>query len=226
MEQQISRDVQVSSLQINSSDRHQFELLECRPIRPNGVSVIVLSEIFGLTDYIRDVCKKFAHKGFYACSPALYNRIGTRSFKYDVEQLEHKDSTKLLDVSKSLLDIKATIEHAKQHGRVAIIGYSFGATLGWLSATQERDIFYFFGYYGNRIALNLDNKPLCDYDLVFGLKDHGYTKERAELIDKSLPKENVHLYDVEHGFDCHHRPATYNGKLSESIFENIVSKLL
>jgi len=195
------------------------------PLNPLGCSVIILGEIFGLTDYIKDVCKRYAGAGVNAYAPALYNRLGKECFTYSQEEEAHAASTKVLKVDEALLDIRATVEHAKPHGSVALIGFSYGATLGWLAAFKDNDISYLGGYYGNRIALNLDQRPHCPYDLIFGLDDHGLTPERLVALKDNLPPQNVHFLKAVHGFDCHHRPSTFNEKLSNESFQLVLGRL-
>lgn len=210
---------------VRSTDGHQFNLFTALAANPSGHSVVILGEIFGLTDYIKDVARRYADHGIDAYAPALYNRIGKESFPYSQEEEAHAASTKILKVDEALMDIHSSIDQAGDKGPVAVVGFSYGATLGWLAASANEKVSYFAGYYGNRIALNLEHKPACPYDLIFGLNDHGLTPDRLALIKDNLPPENLHILRAVHGFDCHHRPNTFDGNLSRETFEMILSKL-
>ena len=58
--------------------------------RPHGKAnlplVLVVQEVFGVHEHIRDICRRFAHQGYYAIAPSLYFRQGDPG-KYDMNSL-------------------------------------------------------------------------------------------------------------------------------------------
>ena len=222
-----SSEVNVHTRRERSKDGHVFDLYCVEPVCSRGVAAIVLGEIYGLNNYVKEVCERYANAGVAAFAPNLYARLGQNVvFSYSQEVEAHAASVQKLKVEEAILDIAQSVESAHKYRRVCIVGFSYGATLGWIASSRIQNLNYFCGYYGNRIALNLELHPVCNFDLIFGLRDTGLSNERLALIKERIPACNLHLLNIGHGFDCHDRLDKYSPEFSMKCFEMCLSRML
>ena len=121
---------------LTASDGHRFTAWHARP---NGVpkgGVIVLQEIFGLTDHIQQVTETFSEAGYEAIAPALFDRIET-GVKLEYTNIERGLELKNASPFETcLLDIQAALAFIAPHGKSAVVGYCWGGTLAYLAACQ------------------------------------------------------------------------------------------
>jgi len=214
------------TMTVESKDGHSFDCFVAKKfdIEPRGV-VICLGEIFGLTDYLKDVCRRFANENYLAIAPDLYSRLGVSQFSYADKEMAHQAATQQLDQRLAIDDIEATIKEAEKFGNISLVGFSYGATLGWLACSKNPSVQYFAGYYGNRIALYTEVSPQCPYDLFFGSKDVSLSEERKSIIESCIASSNNHFFDVGHGFDCKDRPEDFDQETSEVAFKLVLFNL-
>lgn len=176
------------------------------------MGIVVLQEIFGVNHHIRSVVDRFAAEGFTAIAPALFDRV-----KPDVElgydEPGFSEGAKLasaLQRDKVLTDIHAAMHFIHREmggGKVGVVGYCFGGSYAWFSATQLRPDAA-VGYYGGMIAKSLaEAAPHCPVMLHFGAKDEHIPADAAGKIRAAHPEIPVYVYDAGHGFSCNERPS-------------------
>ena len=173
---------------------------------PRG-GMVVLQEIFGVNGHIRDVADRYAAQGYRAVAPALFDRV-----KPDVE-LGYDESGMTNGVAlakqtvpeKTLQDVQAAIEEAAKAGPVGVVGYCWGGTLAFESASQLTGVAAAVGYYGGGIANALDKQPKVPLMLHFGEHDTHIPIADIETIKATLPDTPVYTYPAGHGFNCDQR---------------------
>jgi carboxymethylenebutenolidase len=105
-----------------------------------------------------------------------------------------------------LADVQATIdEAAKSGGKVAVIGYCWGGSLAYLSATRLKGIAGAVGYYGGAIAANAAEKTRVPVMLHFGETDQSIPMTDVEKVRAAHPEIALHVYPAGHGFNCDER---------------------
>jgi carboxymethylenebutenolidase len=107
----------------------------------------------------------------------------------------------------ALKDVAASINHARllwSDLKVAVLGYCFGGSLAWLSATRL-DLAAAVCYYGGQIAQRAAEIPRCPVMLHFGAKDTHIGPGEIEKIREAHPDLPLFLYDAGHGFNCDQR---------------------
>ena len=115
---------------------------QARPDRPGRfATVLVIEEIFGVHDYIKDVCRRLAHAGFLAVAPELYARLADLSKMTDPQTIVRDVISKAPDAT-VLSDLDATAAWAAAHGqgdasRLAVIGFCRGGRDTWLYAAHN-----------------------------------------------------------------------------------------
>ena len=169
-------------------------------------TVIVLQEIFGITDHIKDVCKQYAAHGYLAIAPALFDRI-KKNIVLDYSSFaEGRDYKMQLQDEQVLLDIAASAATAENDLKVAVIGFCFGGALSYLASTRL-NLDCAISYYGGGIAEKYINQnPLCPIMYHFGALDPIIPSTDVAAIQSNHPEGVFHIYeDAGHGFNCSDR---------------------
>ncbi len=147
---------------INSSDGGEFDAYLALPAAGFGPGIVVLQEIFGVNQFMRDVCDWYAAHGFVAVCPDLFWRQERGVDMTDKSEAEWQKAFALyqgLDQSKAVEDSAAAVEYLRRHpagsGRVGAVGFCLGGNLAWLlSARFNPDCAV--GYYGVGIEKTLN----------------------------------------------------------------------
>lgn len=174
--------------------------------RPKG-ALVVVQEIFGVNRHIRNVTDRFAALGYTSIAPALFDRARRDvELGYDEAGITAgRDLRGEVKLEDTLLDLAATIQSLEKVGPVGVIGYCWGGSLAYLSATRLGGLACAIGYYGGMIAAHADEKPKVPVMLHFGEKDHGIPLTDVEKIRKARPEVEIFLYPADHGFSCDER---------------------
>ena len=99
--------------------------------------LVVIQEIFGVNNHIRDMCDRFAAHGYAVCAPALFDRdergVELGSTQADID--EGRAYRMKLDDANVMQDVEAAAAHLGGK-KLAIVGYYFGGTVAWWGATR------------------------------------------------------------------------------------------
>ena len=138
-----------------------FSAYVARPAAGRAPAVVVIQEIFGVNQVMRDLTDAFAEAGFLAICPDLFWRIEPGIDITDKSEAEWKRAFELFnafDVDQGVKDIGATIAHARGDrgcsGPVGAVGYCLGGLLAFLTATRT-DVDAAVSYYGVGIEQRL-----------------------------------------------------------------------
>ncbi len=189
----------------HAADGHRFSLWQELPTEPALGAVIVLQEIFGVNNHIRDVCAQFAANGFAAFAPQLFDRIGGHAeFGYDDAGIsEGRARIAALRWEDALLDVAASIRHASYWGTVGAVGYCWGGSLAWLCATRLQ--IPAVSYYGARSLPFIEETPASPVILHFGERDALIPADYRASFAARHPQVPQYLYAAGHGFNCNER---------------------
>jgi carboxymethylenebutenolidase len=191
-------------IQLISKDNHELDAYVSSPKIKEKGSIIVIQEIFGITDHIKSVCKTFSSHGYKTIAPALYDRF-EKNIILDYNQIEEGKSFKeRLAINHAMNDINAAISIC--NGPVAIVGYCYGGMLSHVAASKLK-LNCAVSYYGGLIAENhLDKSPNCPIMYHFGERDIAIPMESVDLIMNEYPNAIIHTYpEAGHGFNCEMR---------------------
>ncbi|HEX8147375.1 MAG TPA: dienelactone hydrolase family protein [Pyrinomonadaceae bacterium] len=195
---------------------------------------LVVQEIFGVHEHIKDVCRRFAKLGYLAVAPSLYARQG------DTTQLKMEDVMKVVarvPDEQVMSDLDSTVAYARATGksdgkRVGITGFCWGGRIVWLYSAHSRELDAGVAWYGRLVAnpgqpanpltprqpvdvVDELNAPVLG---LYGGKDQGIPLESVERMRAALAKskskaaarsEVVVYPDAGHGFHADYRPS-YN----------------
>lgn len=210
----------------------------------NGVwpCVVVIQEIFGVNEHIRDVTERIAREGYVAIAPAIYQRQAP-GFEtgYTPESIaegrQYKDQTQtseLLGDIQVAIDYLYTLPQVKKEG-VRTIGFCFGGLVVYLAATLP-DVKATASFYGAgipswapgetepTIAKTPDIKGTIY--LFFGLEDASIPvsdteKIEAALTDANIPHKIFRYPGADHGFFCDRR-GSYNAEAAQDAWHKVL----
>src|SRR2546425_11635825 len=103
--------------------------------------VLVVQEIFGVHEHIKDVCRRLAKLGYLAVAPEVYARQGDVSKLSDINEIREKVVSKVPD-AQVMADLDATVAWAKDSGegnveKLGITGFCWGGRIVWLYAARN-----------------------------------------------------------------------------------------
>lgn len=180
-------------------------------VEPQGArrgGLLVIQEIFGVTEHIREVADGYAADGYEVLAPSLYDREepGLQA-SYSPEDVQ-----KAIRIARnehpfdlSVKDTQTCIDVLKSKGHVFITGYCYGGSVTWAGACRCNGLSAASGYYGGNIAQMAQETPKCPTILHFGRHDHGIPLEVADKVKSLHPEVEVYIYDAGHGFNSDRR---------------------
>jgi carboxymethylenebutenolidase len=193
-------------IDITASDSHRLGAYLAEPgARPRG-ALVVIQEAFGVNDYVRSVCDRYAAEGYLAIAPALYDRQ-RRDATFGYEKTDMDAARQLragLVWADVLKDVDAAVNEVTSAGKVGIVGYCVGGSVAWLAA-QHLNIAAAVSYYGRDIVGMRDRPPRCPTMLLFAERDAHIPLGDVETIRTTFPELPIYVLPGEHGFDCDKR---------------------
>jgi carboxymethylenebutenolidase len=187
--------------------------------------VLVIEEIFGVHEYIKDVCRRLAKEGYFAVAPELYARIADLSKYTDVPTILREVIAKTPD-DQLLKDLDATVAWAANHGgdtkRLGVTGFCRGGRNTWLYAAHNPRLKAAVAWYGPVLSPTSPIQPRTPTDVaaelkcpllgLYGGQDASIKVEdvyaaaaKAKAAGKIV--EIVVYPDAPHGFHADYRPS-------------------
>src|SRR5690625_1232910 len=196
----------MAELTIQAADGGNFPSYLALPTQTPAPAVLVIQEIFGVNQVMRDTCDWLAKEGYVACCPDIFWRIepGIQLTDQTEKELERAfELFGLFDVDKGIEDLRATLSALRQHestnGKAGSVGYCLGGKLAYLMACRS-DADANIAYYGVGLDELLDearniSKPLL---LHIATEDKFVSKEAQAKIHQALdPNSLITLHDYE-----------------------------
>jgi carboxymethylenebutenolidase len=200
-----------SMVTIKSFDNGEFDAYIALPAGGFGPGIVVLQEIFGVNQYLRNVCDWYAAHGFVAICPDLFWRQ-ERNVELTDNEAGHQKAFEFyggLDEAKAVEDSAATVDFLRQHascnGRVGAVGFCLGGNLAWLLSTRFKPDCA-VGYYGVSIEKTLNEAKNLSTPLMLHIagRDQYCPPEARQQIHAGLdhnPLVTLHDYsDQGHAF--------------------------
>ncbi len=190
------------------SDGASIGVYHVQPTGPRRGGLVLIQEIFGVTEHIREQCDGYAADGYEVLAPALYDRVAPDfQATYSPEDIQKamKVARELHDFQQALKDVQTCIDALKDKGPVFMTGYCYGGSVSWAMACRSPDLAAASGYYGGMIPSMADQTPKCPTILHFGRHDHGIPMDSVEALAAKHPEVPVHVYEAGHGFQSDRR---------------------
>ncbi len=206
--------------------------------------VIVVHEIFGVHEWIQDVCRRFAKLGFMAVAPALYARVGEIKDLKDSHQINREIYSKIPD-TQSMSDLDSTVAWAAKSGgntkKLSITGFCWGGRIVWLYSAHNPKVKAGAAWYGRVVptpnspvnALQpttpIDHAKALKVPVIglYGGLDKGIPVEGVERMKAELKKgksrSEIIIYpDAGHGFHADYRE-TYHKQASGDAWKSLLA---
>ena len=200
--------------------------------------VLVVQEIFGVHEHIRDVCRRFAKLGYLAIAPELYARQGDVSNLADIGAI--RPIVAKVPDSQVMTDLDAAVKWAGAEGkgdtaRLAITGFCWGGRIVWLYAAHNPTLKAGVAWYGRLVSPADELHPLNPIDVaaklhapvlgLYGGADGGIPNDSVERMREALAAagktHEIVLYpDTPHGFHADYRP-TYRKEQAEDGWKRL-----
>jgi len=189
-------------------------------------TVLVVQEVFGVHEHIKDLCRRFAKAGYYAIAPELYARQGNPAAISDVQELIKTIVSKVPD-AQVMSDLDATVAFAKASGKadtakLAVTGFCWGGGIVWRYAAHNPALKAAVAWYGPIDRPRTELQPKYPIDLaadlkapvlgLYGAADTGIPVESVERMRAACKAANktceIVIYpDTPHGFNADYRPS-------------------
>ncbi len=191
--------------------------------------ILVVQEIFGVHEHIKDVCRRLAKLGYQAIAPELYARQGDPRQYTAIPDILAKVVSKVPD-AQVMADLDACVAWARDNGgdvkRLGITGFCWGGRITWLYSAHNPAVKAGVAWYGRLTGPASGMTPKHPLDLaqdlkgpvlgLYGGQDAGIPNDTVEQMQQALAASSnpaskssaIHLYpDAPHAFHADYRPS-------------------
>jgi len=187
-------------------------------------TVLVVQEIFGVHEHIKDICRRFAKAGYLAIAPELFARQADMTTVTTLDDARAV-AGKVAD-TQVMSDLDATTVWARSNkgdtAKLGITGFCYGGRVTWLYAAHSPQLKAGVAWYGVLAGATNPNRPKHPIDIVGGLRapvlglygsaDTGIPNADVEKMREALksagkPGELVLYEGAPHGFYADYRPS-------------------
>lgn len=199
--------------------------------------VLVVQEIFGVHEHIKDICRRLGKLGYLAVAPELYARQGDVSKLTDFQEIFK--IVKTVPDAQVMSDLDAAAAWAKKSGKgntakLAVTGFCWGGRIVWLYSAHNKEVKAGAAWYGRVVAGPNDKDelhPKYPIDVaselkapvlgLYGAKDKGISVESVEKMQTALKEakkeaEIIIYPDTDHGFYADYRPSYHKENAADA----------
>jgi carboxymethylenebutenolidase len=194
-------------MELTATDGHKFSCHKADPASAPKGAIVVVHDIFGIDPYFKKLTVDFAAKGYTVIAPSLFDRAKPgETFGYDEQGAAAGEAlAKQITEEQALADIQAATDAVKEGGKIAIVGYSWGAYLAYLAANRVTGLACAIGYSGTEIPAIAAEKRRTPTLLHFSEQDEAIPTESIIQFRARRPDVSVFTYAAGHGFECSER---------------------
>jgi carboxymethylenebutenolidase len=208
-----------------------------------AATVLVVQEIFGVHEHIKDVCRRFAREGWYAIAPELFFRHGDPQKYPSTAQIVQGLVPKVTD-AQVMADLDATMQYAHVNGgnrnRLGVTGFCWGGRITWLYTAHQPLVKAGVAWYGRLTGPTSPATPFHPYEAslrlnapvlgLYGGRDEGIPlttvdemKTRLAASNASAKASEFVVYpDAPHAFHADYRPS-YRKEAAEDAWKRAVA---
>lgn len=191
--------------------------------------ILVVQEIFGVHEHIKDICRRLAKLGYLAIAPELYARQGDPRQYSDIQELLSMIVAKVPD-AQVMADLDACVTWAKAHSgntdRLGITGFCWGGRITWLYSAHNPQLKAGVAWYGRLVGPTNELTPRQPLDIagklhgpvlgLYGAADQGIPLDTVKqmrqalalAVNRSSKGSTIHVYDnTPHAFYADYRPS-------------------
>jgi carboxymethylenebutenolidase len=188
-------------------------------------TVLVVQEIFGVHEHIKDICRRLAKVGYYAIAPELYARQGNPAEISDTQELVQKIVVKV-PTDQVMSDLDSAVAYAKASGKadttkLGVTGFCWGGWATWMYSAHNPDLKAAVAWYGSdrkpseltpKNPLDIAADVKCPVLAFYGGSDQSIPQETIEKRQAACKAAGqtceFKIYpDTPHGFNADYRPS-------------------
>jgi carboxymethylenebutenolidase len=201
----MTHDITEGTTTLTAADGFTLEAFRATPAGTPRGGLVILQEIFGITDQLKGVVRSYARDGYDTIIPALYDRVAPGTVVPFADANRGRDLAYGLPLDKVMLDVAAAAQRVRGPHGVSVLGFCWGGGV-IVRAAAEIDLRGAIAFYGTRLPTYLDCKPKCPLLFHFGATDPNSTPEIIAQVRQALPAAETHLYEAGHAFANDVRP--------------------
>ena len=219
-----------TGLKLTASDGHTLDAYRAEPAGTPRGGVVIIQEIFGVNDDIRETVDNFAKEGYVAIAPALFDRHERDAIlEFNEDGMSKGRALKgVLDWDEVVKDVHAAIAEIDGSGKIGVVGFCMGGSVAWFAAAHS-PVAAAICYYGGDILAHETMAPKCPVMFHWGAEDHGIPLDGVAKVEAANPGIPSFIYEgAGHGFSCsrrgsYHKEAagTAMGRTLEFLSENV-----
>ncbi len=194
-------------IRVIADDGHTFDSFRATPDNPKG-GIVILQEIFGMTEQLKSVTRAWAADGYDTILPAMFDRIKPNTV-ISFDDLEGaRGMMQQFDPDGVVEDIRASVSAVDSGDGVSLIGYCWGGG----TATRMAGILELKGvisYYGTNLAENSAHGANCSTLFHFGKNDQHSPPDVIDRVKQNIKDAECYVYGAGHAFANDARPALY-----------------
>ena len=203
-------------------------------------AVLVVQEIFGVHEHIKDVCRRLAKSGYLAVAPELYARQGDVSSLSEIDQI--RTIVAKVPDAQVMTDLDAAVAWIKASGngnvkKLGVTGFCWGGRIVWLYAAHSAQVKAGVAWYGRLVGKPNELQPAHPLDMAANLKapvlglyggsDQGIPLETVEQMKQALraadsPSMIIVYPDTPHAFYADYR-ASYRKEAAEDGWSRLLA---
>ena len=233
-----TKGIEAGEIQLPVKDR---EIPAYRAMPAQGdkfPTVLVVQEIFGVHEHIKDICRRFAKMGYYAIAPELYARQGDVSKLTDFQEI--LKIVRTVPDAQVMSDLDSAVEFAKKSGKantekLAVTGFCWGGRIVWLYSAHRKDLKAGVAWYGRLVGDKDELHPKHPVDVakelnapvlgLYGGADQAIpvstVNEMRTALKGGKTAAEIHVYpDTPHGFYADYRP-TYRADQAADAWKKL-----
>lgn len=196
-----------SKVSLTAADGHTFEAYLAEPEGDPKGGLVVIQEIFGVNQHMKDVTDEFAANGYLAICPAFFDRVEPSAVLSYTEFGRGRDLVGKITDDMVVVDINAAADRVRSAGKVGVIGYCWGGAMAFLGACKAK-VDCGISYYGSRIVnYSPTMSPTVPFQHHYGEIDKSFPMDAVEKVKAEQPDAEHFVYPgADHGFSCNDRP--------------------
>jgi carboxymethylenebutenolidase len=215
-----------SMIRVKSRDGFEFDAYQVKPAGPRKGGVIVIQEIFGLSDHIKEMAERFGAAGYEAIAPSMYDRAAPGFIVQAQDVAANIPRARELAMGNgpdnAMNDVGGVFDVLKASGKVCVTGYCYGGTMAWMAAARIEGLAAASCYYGGNIAQMTQLQPKCPTICHFGKKDaHIPLVGAVDKIQAAHPEVPIYIYEAGHGF-ARRNSGDYDAPSDKLAFERTI----
>jgi carboxymethylenebutenolidase len=201
-----TEDIVEEMTTLTAADGFSLDAFHAYPKQGAKGGLVILQEIFGLTDQLKSVVRSYAADGYDTILPCLFDRVAPNTVVPFNDPNRGRDMAYGLALDKVMLDVAAAVQRVQNDHDVSVLGFCWGGGV-IVRAAAELDLRCAIAFYGTRLPTYLDQVPKCPLQFHFGATDPNSPPETIEAVRRAFPSAETYVYDAGHAFANDARPA-------------------